>query len=92
MNLYRVSKPSDDLIFLEISLIFFLSLFSGVDPAIRKIKGERKEEILMGVNSRRVFSVGRKGNLKSSYTVRNEEIKIQETYSQINIRDLIISR
>lgn len=90
MNLYRVSKPSDDLIFLEISLIFFL--FSGVDLAIRKIKGERKEEILMGVNSRRVFSVGRKGNLKSSYTVRNEEIKIQGTYSQINIRDLIISR
>lgn len=86
MNLYRVSKPSDDLIFLEISLIFFL--FSGVDPAIRKIKGEKKEEILMGVNSRRVFSVGRKGNLKSSYT----EIKIQGTYSQINIRDLIISR
>lgn len=90
MNLYRVSKPSDDLIFIEISLIFFL--FSGVDPVIRKIKGERKEEILMGVNSRRVFSVGRKGNLKSSYTVRNEEIKIQGTYSQINIRDLIISR
>lgn len=90
MNLYRVSKPSDDLIFLEISLIFFL--FSGVDPAIRKIKGERKEEILMGINSRRVFSVGRKGNLKSSYAVRNEEIKIQGTYSQINIRDLIISR